>query len=208
MDELRNEPRQRRSRETIDSILDAAESLIHQTGQVSFTAHELAAASNMSVGRVYYWFPDLTSVVAALGDRGIERLTGHFSEVLDGSAVLDDVTFLEFLADRVVDFFSANPALVVMVLTGGPVEDHGHAIRVAVQDLAAGVFAARAPHLTLDEQHFLGRFVTSLMLAAVRELAQRDDAVEQLRVELANVLVGWFSVRVAKRNAPTPHTGH
>lgn len=204
MDELRNEPRQRRSRETIDSILDAAESLIHQTGQVSFTAHELAAASSMSVGRVYYWFPDLTSVVAALGDRGIERLTGHFSEVLDSSAVLDDAQFLEFLADRVVGFFAANPALVVMVLTGGSVEDHGRAVRAAVQDLAAGVFAARAPHLPRDEQHLLGRFITSLMLATVREFSHRDDEVEQLRTELTNVLVGWFSVRMAKRNAPTP----
>jgi len=199
MDELRNEPRQRRSRETIDAILDAAEALIHQRGQVSFTAHELAAASNMSVGRVYYWFPDIPSVVAALGERGIERLTGHFSEVLDRSDSLGDAEFLVFLADRVVDFFAANPAVVVLVLTGGSVEDHGRAIRSAVQELAAGVFAARSSAMTRDEQRLLGRFVTTLFLATVREFAHRSDDAEQLRSELGMMLVGWATARSQQR---------
>jgi AcrR family transcriptional regulator len=199
MDELRNEPRQRRSRETIDAILDAAEALIHQRGQVSFTAHELAAASNMSVGRVYYWFPDIPSVVAALGERGIERLTGHFSEVLDRSDVLDDAEFLPFLATCVVNFFEANPAVVVLVLTGGSVEDHGRAIRTAVQELAAGVFAARSPAMSRDEQLLLGRFVTTLFLATVREFAQRADEAEALRRELGTMLVGWAMARAQQR---------
>ena len=59
MQDLRTEPRQRRSQQSIDAILDAAERLIHEQGQVSFTAAELAAAANMSIGRVYYWFPGL-----------------------------------------------------------------------------------------------------------------------------------------------------
>lgn len=199
MDELRTEPRQRRSRETIDAILDAAEALIHQRGQVSFTAHELAAASNMSVGRVYYWFPDIPSVVAALGDRGIERLAGHFSEVLDQSEVLDDDEFLPFLAGRVVDFFASNPAVVVLVLTGGPVEDHGQAIRSAVQELAAGVFAARSPSMPRDEQLLLGRFVTTMFLASVREFTHRADDADKLRRELATMLVGWSIARSQRR---------
>ena len=45
MQELRTEPRQRRSQQSIDAILDAAERLIHEQGQVGFTANELAAAA-------------------------------------------------------------------------------------------------------------------------------------------------------------------
>lgn len=203
MDDLRTEPRQRRSRETIDAILDAAEALIHQRGQVTFTAHELAAASNMSVGRVYYWFPDIPSVVAALGERGVERLAGHFSEVLDRSAEFDDDEFLPFVADRVVEFFAANPAVVVLVLTGGSVEDHGQSIRSAVQELSAGVFAARVPSMPRDEQRLLGRFVTSVFLSTVREFAHRTDEADQIRRELSLMLLGWKAIRDARRAVST-----
>ena len=131
--------------------------------------------------------------------------------LLDRSAVLDDAEFLPFLADRVVDFFAANPAVVVLVLTGGSVEDHGRAIRAAVQELAAGVFAARAPHLPRDEQRLLGRLVTSIFLATVREFTHRADEADRLRHELASMLVGWSAARAEQRGAAvrqaTPKAG-
>ena len=76
MHELRTEPRQRRSQQSIDAILDAAQQLIYRHGQVSFTANELAIAANMSIGRVYYWFPDIPSVVSALAERSSDRVRG------------------------------------------------------------------------------------------------------------------------------------
>ena len=59
MQETRTEPRQRRSQQSIDAILDAAEHLIAERGQVDFTAKELAEAASTSIGRIYYWFPDI-----------------------------------------------------------------------------------------------------------------------------------------------------
>ena len=82
MQELRTAPRQRRSQQSIDAILDAAERLIHEDGQVSFTAAELATGAQMSIGRVYYWFPDIPSVVNALVERTAERMVAVFSEAI------------------------------------------------------------------------------------------------------------------------------
>ena len=82
MQELRTEPRQRRSQVSIDAILDAAERLIHDQGQVSFTAAELASGAQMSIGRVYYWFPDIPSIVGALVERTVNRMVEVFGEAL------------------------------------------------------------------------------------------------------------------------------
>lgn len=48
---LRNTPCQGRSIRTVTAILDAAERLIAEAGQVTFTAAELATAAGMSIGR-------------------------------------------------------------------------------------------------------------------------------------------------------------
>ena len=86
MQELRTEPRQRRSQQSIDAILDAAEHLIHRDGQVSFTAAELAVGADMSIGRVYYWFPDIPAVVSALVERTVQRMVEVFGVALSSEA--------------------------------------------------------------------------------------------------------------------------
>lgn len=187
MEDLRTEPRQERSRRTIDAILDAAETLIVQRGQPSFTAHELATAAGTSVGRVYYWFPDIPTVVTSLGERGSQRLAEHFTAMFDTPAELSRDASVSELVDCIVDFFVANPALVVLMLTGGATEDYGQAIRLALQDLSAGLFAARAPHRSEDERRMLGRVATALFAASVREFALDGD-LGPLRRELVTMI--------------------
>ena len=166
-------------------------------GQVTLSAHELAAAAGISVGRVYYWFPDMSSVVAALCERGLERLGEHFGQVLDESAAsADRAWFVSRMADLVVEFFGANPALVVLYLSGGSLDDHGQPIRAAVHDMAAGVFTNRAPHLTPEEHHRLGVTATSIMLSMVRE-GQRRGSLDGVSASIAQVMYGWLSTHVA-----------
>lgn len=201
MDELRTSPQQERSRRSIDAIVDAAEHLIDVRGQVTVTAQELAAAAGISVGRVYYWFPDMPSVVAALGERGVERLAQHFAEVHDDSRRAPNADeFIPLLAGRVVEFFGANPALVVLCLAGGSLDDHGWGIRAAVHDLASGVFAHRAPHLPPEVHHRLGVDATSIMLSMVRE-GQRRGTLDGVTESIAQVLGGWLTAVVASWSA-------
>ena len=199
MDEVRTSPQQERSRRSIDAIVDAAEHLIDVRGQVTLSALELAAAAGVSVGRVYYWFPDMPSVVAALCERGLERLGEHFAQVLDESAnAADGAQFVQRLAEHVVGFFGDNPALVVLCLSGGSLDDHGRSIRAAVHELAAGVFANRAPHLAADELHRLGVTSTTVMLSMVRE-GQRNGSLDGVTEEIAQVMGGWVMAYMASR---------
>ncbi|MFZ9627723.1 MAG: TetR/AcrR family transcriptional regulator [Ilumatobacteraceae bacterium] len=199
MYDARPSPQQERSLRSIDAIVDAAEHLIDVRGQVTLSAHELAAAAGISVGRVYYWFPDMPSVVAALCDRGIQRLEQHFADALDLSeSATERGEFVHRLGELVAEFFGANPALVVLCLSGGSLEDHGASIRAAVHDLAAGVFANRAPHLDREVHRRLGVDATSIMLSMVRE-GQRRGSLDGVAESIALVMGGWVAAVVGQR---------
>ena len=120
MQELRTEPRQRRSQQSIDAILDAAERLIHEQGQVGFTANELAAAAGMSIGRVYYWFPDIPAVVTALVERSAAP---HGARCSATSAPHQYGVTTPLLLQRAIGamcvYVDENPAAVALCLTGG-----------------------------------------------------------------------------------------
>lgn len=64
---LRREPTQQRSRERVERILDAADHLLATTGELG--TKQVAAAANISIGSLYFWFPDKESIAQALADR-------------------------------------------------------------------------------------------------------------------------------------------
>src|SRR3954471_18639300 len=70
----RTAPRQARSAKSLDLILDAAEGLLQDRGVVETSTVDVAAAAGVSVGRLYYWFPDKDAVVRAVLRRAEFRL--------------------------------------------------------------------------------------------------------------------------------------
>src|SRR4051812_5918535 len=119
MQELRTAPRQRRSQQSIDAILNAAERLIHEQGQVSFTANELAVAADMSIGRVYYWFPDMPAVVTALAERAGQRLADVCARAAEYSDDTPTPVVLRDTISTLCRHIDANPSTVALCLSGG-----------------------------------------------------------------------------------------
>lgn len=209
MHELRTAPRQRRSQLSIDAILDAAERLIRTQGQVSFTANELAMAARMSIGRIYYWFPDIPSVVNALVERGMQRMV----EVL-GDAVANDygVTtplMLQRIMDRFCTFVDENPATVALCLTGG-VDGPGRVLNERLTELAAELVRDRVPGITEPEVDVVARTTIGIVLGLLHLYSNATEVDKPLvRQEMVYVVSAYlyarfpppndFSWRVAER---------
>lgn len=194
MQELRTEPRQRRSQQSIDAILDAAERLIHEDGQVSFTAAELAAGAEMSIGRVYYWFPDIPSVVAALVERIVDRMVGVF-----GAALLSEVgTSTPLLIQRVVgalcDHIDRNPATVALSLTGGA-RSQGGPLFHSLVEMVGPVVVDRVPDIPEEEVVFVATTAVSITLGMLHAYTRAGDRRVLLRQELVYVLSAWLYAR-------------
>lgn len=70
---MRTEPIQQRSAERITLLLDAAASLIDDSGIDGVTTSAVAQRSKSSVGVVYRYFPNIQSLLRALAARNMER---------------------------------------------------------------------------------------------------------------------------------------
>ncbi len=76
-------PRQARSQETLERILDAAESLVHEKGFDDTPVSEIVRRAGSSVGAFYSRFPDKHALLLALYERYFEQAMATADEALD-----------------------------------------------------------------------------------------------------------------------------
>ncbi|HAP74644.1 MAG TPA: hypothetical protein DCR14_00995 [Acidimicrobiaceae bacterium] len=201
MHELRTEPRQRRSQRSIDAILDAAERLIHEQGQVSFTANELATYAEMSIGRVYYWFPDIPTVVNALAERAGNRLVTLFAQILGEQTATSTPLLIERAIAGLCDHLDANPATVALCLSGAE-QSYGINIQEGMTELARGVVRARVPDAPEAEVELVARTIVGITLGMLRDYTRAGDLRSILRQELVYVLSAWLYCRYPNLTDP------
>jgi AcrR family transcriptional regulator len=66
---LRKTPIQERSKQTIETILDAATQVLQVEGEERFTTNRVAEKSGFSIGTLYQYFPNKNAIVEALVER-------------------------------------------------------------------------------------------------------------------------------------------
>ncbi len=80
----RKKPRQARSRATVDAILTATARILVREGYGKMTTNRVAEVAGVSVGSLYQYFPNKESLVAALVDRHLERMSRLVATELRG----------------------------------------------------------------------------------------------------------------------------
>ncbi len=109
---LRRRPAQRRSRERVEKILNAAAALIAEAGSDALKMSEVAVRAGVPIGSLYQYFPDKSALIHALSER-------YFAEgrqcVEDGLAGADTPAALarafEALVESYYALFKQEPVL-------------------------------------------------------------------------------------------------
>ena len=78
----RREPKQRRSRRTVDDVLDAVQLVVKRHGTRAITTNRIAEAAGVSVGSLYQYFPDKRAIFAALHDRHVDDVRQVMEETV------------------------------------------------------------------------------------------------------------------------------
>jgi AcrR family transcriptional regulator len=150
-------PRQARSQETLDRILDAAEALVTEKGFEDATVGEIVRRAGSSVGAFYTRFRDKDGLLYALYERYLEQATLTADDALDPGR-WEGASVPEIL-DEVVRFLVAI------------YRDQGGMIRVFVlRNHTDAGFRARQERLS----HYVADKLAELLLARREEIAAPD----------------------------------
>ncbi len=111
MSGMRRTPRQARSQERVNRILDVAEDLFARLGYAATTTNAIAAHARVPIGSLYQFFPDKTAILQALALRYEEKLHRELAVVDEGEFVtLSLADYVNQLIDTTDRFFSENPS--------------------------------------------------------------------------------------------------
>jgi AcrR family transcriptional regulator len=152
-------PRQARSQDTLDRILDAAEILIAEKGFADATVAEIARRAGSSVGSFYTRFHDKDGLLYALYERYFEQATATTDAALDPA---------RWEGAGVAEILHAVTRFLVQVY-----RERAGLIRAFVQrNHSDAEFQARQERLS----HYVNDRLSALLLARAGEIGHPDPA--------------------------------
>ncbi len=118
---MRKEPRQARSRATVETLIQAGARILSDEGWAGFTTNKVADLAGVSIGSLYQYFPDKLSLVDAIRRRHLDDCLA----VLRKSRV-NGQSAAQFAANLVRDMIAAHsiyPKLHRVLLDEAPSSD-------------------------------------------------------------------------------------
>jgi AcrR family transcriptional regulator len=109
-------PRQGRSRATCAAILQACARILATRGYAALTTNHIAERAGVGIGTLYDFFPNRESIVLALAQERLARLTREVEAAVDAALALGEGHATEFLIRRIVDAVSADRELYRVLL--------------------------------------------------------------------------------------------
>jgi len=79
----RKNPKQDRSRATVDAILEATARVLAEVGYERASTNRIARVAGVSIGSLYQYFPGKEALVAALVERHVDRVTTLLDHAFD-----------------------------------------------------------------------------------------------------------------------------
>lgn len=108
----RKRPVQRRSRETVEAILDAAAQVLERHGYAAGTTNRIATRAGVSIGSLYEYFPNKDAIVVALAERELAAERTALLGLLEGAPAREPIArLLERFVRAVLDLHAARPSL-------------------------------------------------------------------------------------------------
>jgi AcrR family transcriptional regulator len=169
----RRRPVQRRSKQTVEAVLDAVVRILKRDGVDGVTTNRIAEVAGVSVGSIYQYFPDKRAIYGALHARHVETISRVIESVLVEHAASSLASFVRALVEALVEAHASDPELHEVMTTQVP---HGEDGAQTLEERLRGTFrlaiSARAKepysHRDLDRMLFvLPHMVEALAHGAV-----------------------------------------
>lgn len=188
-------PRQRRSRATVEALVEATARLLAERGYRGATTRRIAERAGVSVGSLYQYFPSRDALVTAVLER-------HVAHVLDTAAALFrrlEQAPLEELIRRLVtavlELHERDHALHVILMEQLPRADRTAMFREIDRVLGAqlGAFLERRPELPRVDPVRAIAVLERACLPLIHAREQGHEAPLARRIDdLVQLVVGYL----------------
>jgi AcrR family transcriptional regulator len=101
----RKRPRQERSKETVDALMQAAARVLIDNGYDKTTTNRIAEAAGVSIGSLYQYFPNKESLVAELIRRQAEA---EFAVFVERMLLVRDLPLRKAISEFIVSLIAAH----------------------------------------------------------------------------------------------------
>lgn len=167
---MRKEPRQARSRATVEVIVRAGAQVLGERGWAGFTTNEVAEVAGVSIGSIYQYFPDKLALVDAIRRR-------HLDDVL---AVMRGIGQVNSSAQQLIE------RLVLGMVAAHSIQPALH--RVLLDEVPSDA-SMRSAHRAFEAE-YLEHYRTMVEMTRGPQAAQDDTVVQVLSSAVEGVIHG------------------
>ncbi|MFS8122779.1 TetR/AcrR family transcriptional regulator [Rhizobium sp. BR 250] len=173
---MRKEPRQKRSRATVDAVIHAAARILSDHGWAGFTTNKVAETAGVSIGSLYQYFPDKVSIVEAVRHRHLEDCLSVMKRVAERQQSL--AKFVEELVTGMIAVHSIHPGLHKVLLDDAPSHEGMNDPNSAFEQEYLGLYAAAiATHMASSkaESRTAALIVSDAIDGIIHNAARRGE---------------------------------
>jgi AcrR family transcriptional regulator len=190
---MRKEPRQARSKATVEAIVQAGARVLGDQGWAGFTTNKVAEVAGVSIGSLYQYFPDKLSLIEAVRSHHFEDVLRVIRKAMDRPKPLKQ--FAETLVDGMIAAHLEHPALHRVMLDEVP----GHAGSRAAHDSFRSEYLSRyaaaiAPYRRIAKRQLIAEVVSSALEGVIHNAARHGRLkAPELKRELVALICAYLS---------------
>lgn len=197
---LRRQPRQQRSVDRVEALLDAAEAVFRELGFDNATTNMIAERADIPVASLYRWFDDKEALAEGLATRYLTRLGATYEALIASgpaptTAIRDGIREL----GRVV---AENPGLPAVIRTAAT-SPTGSLLRDTLRAAVVTIIRTRVPAVDDDDLERISQMATTVAISVLADTIGPDSAAFDTAVdELADLVIAWLSARFPPSDDP------
>lgn len=215
---LRRQPKQKRGKERVERILDAAAAVFDEVGYETATTHQIAERAGTAVGSLYQFFPNKAAIFNAMELRHVERAKAFWAQITTPDVIqLPLRQMIQTLIGSVGELFE-HPVSRIVFIQFYTAREVFQSIDEGMTQEAINVFASilekRNPSIGKDQASLLAEVcvhgTNAIILAALRnpDLQHRQRITEQMEDLMVSYLepyVGSHATQNVMKVMKCPH---
>ena len=198
----RKRPRQRRSRATVDAIVEAAAQVFADVGYAGGSTNRVAEKAGVAIGSLYEYFPNKAAILVAVAERHLDRMLAEIEAMLDdpqaGAPSL--AVWIARFVEAMLEVHERSPKLSHVVLSEAPHPPELHACVLRAEEKLAHrieTLLRESEEVQIEDTDTAAHLVVQTAEALTHRFAHQgihDLPRDRFVAEVVTLLLGYLGV--------------